>query len=137
MQEFLVGREIAGRDRLADIREIMADRRRIEADIGLEIELLEMRIGAEIVDRIAVLAQRVLEEQRCRRPADECRRFLQHARPALGLQRGVVNPADQIGKRLDLLHSHAPVGPLRRCPPPTAREGANLCGVAPEVYTFL
>ena len=108
-QELLIRHVIRRRDRLLDIREVMAGRGRVEFDIFVEIELAIIRVSAGLIIEIAGQGGWALGIDCRRRAADETPGVADNATPPRGIQRGIVDLTDERRTPLCLIH-----GPPRR-----------------------
>jgi hypothetical protein len=95
-QNFMVGHDIAGGDWFADLGEDLADREGVELHVGVEIELLVVRVEVpSVVIKVPALAGYVQEVQPRRQAADEPGGLRKHVWPQRRVERGVVDAADQ------------------------------------------
>src|SRR5579863_7098779 len=78
-KKFVIGKNIADRDRFFHLRKIMADRERIELYVFLKIEMFEAVFDARVISNVAGLAGGILGKQRGGGTANELRASRQNA----------------------------------------------------------
>jgi hypothetical protein len=94
--ELLVGNEVVGAHRLVDLREDVPAGRRIKLYVLLAVEAAIVRVDAAVVVvEFAAPARRVLRIDRRRCAPDKSCRPVKRVRPAQGIERCIVDPADQ------------------------------------------
>src|SRR5260370_2820874 len=84
----------------------MADRGRVKFDKFVEIEFAIMRVSAGLVIDITRQGGWALGIDCRRRTADETPGLADNVTPKRGIQRGIVDPADQFRKLLCQIHAH-------------------------------
>jgi hypothetical protein len=91
----VIWHQVSNSDRLFDFREKMPDRGRIELYIFFEVELPIVGISAELVIDVPRPAGRVFGKQRCRRAANKLRGFAKDVAPLRGINRSIIDFADE------------------------------------------
>src|SRR4051812_24618288 len=89
-----------GRSRLMHSETSLAEsgrwKARVQGEIFLEIEFCVVRLLIEEVQHCGLFGGRVMPEQGAGGPADKQAGLFEGARPQGGIERGVVNQADQL-----------------------------------------
>src|SRR5262249_42813848 len=109
VEKFVVVKNVGSAHRLADGRETMSRRCRVDLYVLFEVELLEVRIArAAIVVHAPGLGGCVLRVERRSRAAHERGNLFEHAGQEGGFHGGLVDIADQRGELLWVAHRSSP-----------------------------